>query len=370
MRHSSSIVIPPVYTLLGRELKDGWKIVERFNWNVDASGVPAGDWYGLGGHFSIGYVVERGGRRAFMKAINLEKINQSTDVLTAMKELSDTVEFEKAIQIECTKYKMDRIVKAIDTGEIKLGPNIQDRVPYLILELADGDVRRRLETVDSKFALPWKLRALHHVATGLMQVHARDIAHQDLKPSNVMSFEEEAVFKIGDFGRSSKRGLEPPHEGCGVAGALAYAPPELLYGHFDSDWRRRRVGCDLYLLGSMVMFFFTGHGTTVLLMNKLLSQHKPISFNGRWNGTFLDALPYISSAFGDVIQDLRLEVPNELVDEVLPIVMQLCEPNPLLRGHPKARAQHFGNPQDLSRYVSKFDLLAKRAEILAQRTLK
>ena len=54
-------------------------------------------------------------------------------------------------------------------------------MPYIILELADGDVRHRLRKVDRQTA--WALRALHHTATGLMQLHSQRIAHQDLRPS-------------------------------------------------------------------------------------------------------------------------------------------------------------------------------------------
>ena len=77
-------------------------------------------------------------------------------------------------------------------------------------------------------------RSLHHIAVGLQQIHGQGIAHQDLKPSNVLVFNGNNS-KIGDFGRSAYKGHIPPHENNNVAGDLTYAPPELLYGYVDPD---------------------------------------------------------------------------------------------------------------------------------------
>jgi hypothetical protein len=58
------------------------------------------------------------------------------------------------------------------------------------------------------------------------------------------------------------RGRSSPYEELDVAGDHAYAPPETP----PQDWNTRRLGCDLYHLGSLVSFFFAGVGTTALLL--------------------------------------------------------------------------------------------------------
>lgn len=55
------------------------------------------------------------------------------------------------------------------------------KVDYLIFELADGDVRSHLDAMPA-FDAAFLLRTLHHVATGLQQLHRAQIAHQDLNP--------------------------------------------------------------------------------------------------------------------------------------------------------------------------------------------
>lgn len=65
--------------------------------------------------------------------------------------------------------------------------------------------------------------ALVHPSWGIV-LHGLDIAHQDLKPSNVLP----------------------------IAGDPTYAPPELLYNYVPADWNVRRYACDVYLLGANI----------------------------------------------------------------------------------------------------------------------
>ena len=97
---------------------------------------------------------------------------------------------------------MDRVVRALDSGSITVDPSIPfTNVPYLIFEAADADIRLHLDT-SSASTIAWRLRALHHIATGLKQLHGADIAHQDIKPSNILVFVLESlstVSKVADL---------------------------------------------------------------------------------------------------------------------------------------------------------------------------
>ena len=76
-------------------------------------------------------------------------------------------------------------------------------------------------------------------------------------------------------------------------------------------------------------------------------------------------LPYIQQAFAESINVLRTAVEGfagDLTDEIIMITEQLCEPDPRLRGDPKARAELFRPQSDLQPYISRFDRLARRAE--------
>jgi serine/threonine protein kinase len=133
---------------------------------------------------------------------------------------------------------------------------MEGRVFYLIFEMAEGDVRVQMN-VTTKFDAVWCMRALKDISLGLWQVHKEMIAHQDAKPSNVLTYPG-PTFKIADFGRASRRGHSAWHDDLKVAGDRSYAPPEQLYGFLHPDFIPRRMGCDLYMLGNLAAFLFRG----------------------------------------------------------------------------------------------------------------
>jgi hypothetical protein len=335
----------PAEQLLGLTLDGGWKVVE----------VLAPSSHTTGGNFSHGYIVQNArGMRAFLKALDYSRAMRAPDPPTALKALVDAYIFERDVLHRCREKHLDRVVLAIADGTARVAG---EAVQYLILELAETDVRSQANTL-ARFEIAWTLRALHHVATGIFQLHREGIAHQDVKPSNILSFDGGRSSKLGDLGRAAYQGHTPPHEAYDIAGDPSYAPPELLYKYFDPDWNRRRRGCDLYLLGSMVVFFFIGIGTTPLLRKEL----HPAHCWGRWTGDYDGVLPYVRDAFGRVVDFVRQQLIDELKQDVILTVRELCEPDIRLRGHPLNRLGR-GDPFSLERYISRFDLLARRAEL-------
>jgi serine/threonine protein kinase len=261
---------------------------------------------------------------------------------------------------------MDRVVRALGAGKtIVDGFGTAGLVEYLIFELADADVRHHLAMV-GVFDLAWILRSLHHTATGLKQLHSAHIAHQDLKPSNVLVYEKR-LSKIADLGCASYRGAPTRIDGFPIAGDPTYAPPEHFFNHLDPDWRRRRLGGDLYLLGSMAMFFFLGEGTTPLLFSRMQPAHLP----NYWGGTYEEVLPFVRNSLGEILALLRVEIESRtdryarfFNNPLLAAISQLCEPDLDLRGHPADRR---ANQFSLERYVSLFDCTASRAEYFLRR---
>ena len=70
----------------------------------------------------------------------------------------------------------------------------------------------------------------------------------------------------------------------------------------------------------------------------------------------------LCDAFGLAIEDFREAVSADIRDDLETNVRQLCDPDLEFRGHPRARIG-IGNRYSLERYVSSFNLLARRAEL-------
>jgi hypothetical protein len=82
----------------------------------------------------------------------------------------------------------------------------------------------------------------------------------------------------------------------------------------------------------------------------------------RWQscaGRYRMALPYVRDAFGQAVEDIRKMIPTAIKGQITTAIQEMCEPDPQLRGHPFNRNS---SQYSLERYVSLFDLLAKKAE--------
>lgn len=343
--------LKPAERLVGLTLDGGWKVTGRHTRGPGSTG----------GAFSVGYFVENEmGRKAFLKALDFSSALGSSDPSRTMQALTEGFNFERDILNLCRDRHLDRIATAIADGTTRISDaGDAGVVQYLIFELADGDVRSQIDFA-RRFDLALRLRALHHIATGLWQLHKNTIAHQDLKPSNVLVFNDN-VSKITDMGRAAAQGKNPPHEVLLVQGDRRYAPPELLFDHTIDNWYARRQGCDLYLFGSMVVYFFAGTAMTPELMNETPVSHRPRVWSGAWTGSYLEVLPVLRKSFGAVLERLKPAIDPEIRTEILEIITQLCEPDISRRGNPKGRTN--GAMQySLERYVSKFNLMASKAE--------
>ncbi len=255
----SGIGSTPAQTLVGVKLTNGWtveKLVER-------------DENATGGTFSCSYIVRSGdGRKAFLKAMDYVMALRTQDPAKELQILTQAYIFERFVNEKCKSKHLSRIVRVIDSGTIPSRDGEPSSVvQYLIFELADGDIRSFMDYGKS-FEAVWLLRNMHQVSAALQQLHNIEIAHQDLKPSNVLVFNNGSS-KLADLGRASDNHRSSPYDSLNCAGDWTYAPPELLYGHVSEDWRVRRLGGDIYLLGSLAVFFCTGVSMTHLLFERL-----------------------------------------------------------------------------------------------------
>jgi len=338
----------PADSLEGVDLGNGWKVLEKITRKPNSTG----------GCFSIGYKVrDKEGREAFLKALDFSEALQDPDQVNALKRATILFTFERDLLSKCKDRKLSRVLTPITDGKVNIpGFGNWGTVHYLIFELAKGDIRNVQKDFE-KLDLLWCLRSLHHVAVGLNQLHRINVAHQDLKPSNILVMGQEGT-KITDLGRSSDQSQPSPWDGVSVAGDQGYAPLDLYYGDTGVDGFKKRLMSDLYLLGSLFFFHFSG----VSAVQALRSRLRGTKLVGK---SFREDLPYLQNAFEENLIDLKPEVEKaagKLTEPIMQMVRQLCDPDPMKRGDPKWKGTIV--PQyDLQRYVSSLYLLCERTEM-------
>ena len=313
-----------------------------------------------GGRFSVGYHVRhRDGFDAYLKALDFSGALQDQDPSRALEEMTVAYNFERSLLQICRERRMSRVATPLADGAVTVpGFGEYGRVMYIIIELASGDIRTHRDTIKD-LDLAWCLRSLHNTAVGLSQLHRTGIAHQDLKPSNVLVFPANGS-KVADLGRASHRGRPSGVDGLQIPGDTGYAPPEQRYGyHFSSEFERR-FAADIYHMGSLLFFHFAGVSAASATIAKLA---KTIGMRS-YSTSFIEDVTYWETAFFSALDDLRADITDnadDLTDQIIEIARCLCAPDPLKRGDPRNVRDGF-NQYGLERIISRLDRLAKRAE--------
>lgn len=335
-------------SLKGLTVGSGWKVLERVDGSKD----------GTGGHFSTGYIVEKNGIGGFLKALDFSAaFTLGEDTVKRLQELTSAFLHERDILEHCKERRHSRVVMALEHGSVQIPGmgKMEGQVQFLIFEKASTDVRRQLQASNQRDYV-WAARAARDICLGLWQVHRDMIAHQDMKPSNTLVFPND-IAKISDFGRASMKGRAAQHDEFRVAGDRTYTSPELLYGFVSPEFNARRFGCDLYMLGNLICFLFSGVSLNTELYLQLASEHH----YAKWQGSYAEVLPYLFRAHRLAIEEISSAIDPVVRADVKELIVPLTEPDLALRGFPKSigRADQYS----LERFLSKFELLLKEAEV-------
>ena len=351
-------MVTPAERLEGLVLDNGWVVGERRNPNATDTG----------GYCSVCYFCEsKNGKPAFLKAFDFSKAFSRGDAAQTIQEIATEFNFEKNILDICKS--LSRVITVLDAGEKNLNestttPSSHDLVLYIVFEYAEATIRSEI-SAEYPLTASWRLRVFHHVAVGLRQLHSKRIAHQDLKPSNILLFKENGA-KLGDLGRSISQHMPVPHDNLVWPGDFHYAPPEIAYGYQDTEFNVRRLATDLYLLGSFGVSLFTQISMTVWLKEEIDINFRSPFWGGNFSGNYEDVLVHVENAFVTAIEKISQKIEESpYKEDLIQCIRELCQPNPKLRGHPIIRANlgKTANPYNIERYLTRFDILTKKAGI-------
>lgn len=339
--------------LVGLTLLDKWEVVERIRHDDGLSG---------GSRSACYRAVSPKGDSAFVKAFDFRRQELAGDTDTLEKMVRE-YNYERNVHLFCSAQGITRVTRIYGDGKVLVSgvTEVADKVAvhFLVCEWIDKCLREDQPPGDDSVSASMRLTAMKDSAAALAQLHHSGVAHQDIKPSNAMC-SDSGIVKLTDLGSSSCESINsPPHDLDYLVGQPNYAPYELLYEHPQVSWRRRRFGCDLFLLGNLCFTSFVGGSLSYLALHSIPSQFRHTIYAG----DYAEVIPHLIEAHELLIPHmLEDKVPPQLLDELSTILFCLCHPDPMHRGHTKNI--QFNNQFGLERFITRFDVLAKKAKLL------
>lgn len=329
--------------LEGEVLAGKWEVLEPISLPATATG----------GCFSVSYKVRNvhTGEEAFLKVADMKRLEGVQNQMEMMQRLAEEFNFEVSIFNRC--LAASRVVDIYDSGSHTIAglPPILNTASYMVFELAIGDIRTAASEISSHEN---EFTVLHSVAHALEQIHSLGIAHLDLKPSNVMLFGDSGS-KIGDMGCAGLKEHKSPRGEFLIPGDPSYAPPECHEMSLNTlAGFERKKAIDLYLLGSLLFYIFSGQTALSALYESMPDDIEPD----------VERSLVLELAFARSLHVLKeeesissLSVKDQ--DYIVSLARELCHPDPRKRGNTQ-RAFAIGSQYEARRYVSKFDYLRKR----------
>lgn len=224
---------------------------------------------------------------------------------------------------------------------------------YIVLDLASSDLHSAIATRTStgiKHLLSQKdaKRYIGHILEGLQEMYNAGISHRDLKPGNVLLFNDPSrgkIAKIADFGLSRKgfrgfnnqsRGFEIHNDWCNTTAicTLWYRAPELLYGCKCYDAEK----VDIWSVGMIMLEMFdctavrgsNSEWDEILKIHNIMGKPKPDSEE------FPTAkYPFFPMKAPNVSGKLQTIVSGKLSDSGLELLSKMLTINPTNRANLK-----------------------------------
>ncbi|MFT3774702.1 MAG: serine/threonine-protein kinase [Minicystis sp.] len=206
---------------------------------------------GKGGHGAVFAVWDR-----------VRKIDLALKVMRDAGDPSLPERFEREYQI-LAAARSRNLVTVHDHGQQRIrltSGQIQNHFWYS-MERCDSSVRRSYQ----RMSLGQRIDVVMQMLDGLAFLHAKEIAHRDIKPDNLflVTTPQGTRVKIGDFGIATVARLAPNTVDDTISGSPPYLAPERWSGDQSADWRpsdQYAAGVTLFeiLSGGVLPLDFSG----------------------------------------------------------------------------------------------------------------
>ncbi|MBS2020372.1 MAG: serine/threonine protein kinase [Deltaproteobacteria bacterium] len=164
------------------------------------------------GKYRIDGVLGEGGMGRVLRAHHLQ-LDQPVAIKVMKPELLAEGDAARRFALEAratASLKSRNTVRVLDVDQLPNG------VPYLVMEMLDGQDLARLVTERGPVGLDRAIHYLLQATDAIAEAHERGIVHRDLKPQNLF-LTNDGVVKVLDFGLAKTTSAPPSGPGAIVA---------------------------------------------------------------------------------------------------------------------------------------------------------
>ncbi|MER6122377.1 serine/threonine-protein kinase [Streptomyces sp. NPDC001795] len=226
-----------------------------------------------------------------------------------------------------------RVVRVFDI-------NRHGDMPFIVMELVAGEPLSAHVGRGRHLTLEQTVRWTQEICKGLTDIHGQGVAHQDIKPANVLLDGADGV-KIVDFGIARFTDATASYK---VRGTLQYMSPEQFRGE------RVTPATDLYALGCVLYEMLTGATpfAQCVTLEAITNAHCT-----RAPRPLADSRPGVPVAIEELVRRLLEKTPGARPPDARAVVRQIreLEAVPQGEGEPHVDRRHVAEIQRLERLI-------------------
>lgn len=200
----------------------------------------------LDGRYEITELIGVGGMAEVYKGVDVID-NKPIAIKILKKEYAENEEFLRRFRNESKAIAVlshPNIVKIYDVG-------FSDKLQYIVMEYIDGITLK--EYIEEEKVLTWKdtVHFVIQILRALQHAHEKGIVHRDIKPQNIMMFDDGTI-KVMDFGIAKFAREEGKTATDQAIGSVHYISPEQASGAVTD------AKSDIYSVGAMMYEMLSG----------------------------------------------------------------------------------------------------------------